>query len=169
MAKKKVQEGRDPAVVWAEKVLDEIRSGLIGAQRGFIRFIEGRLWEPLGYESFEKCYIDRLSDITIASQLWPHVVYELLGEGLSDEQVAMAVAGVGPETAAILRGQKDSGVPAEKATTKGQGKRRPASTIFVHVGEEAYATYSAHALSIGRKLNDLTLEIVTSWFEENSQ
>src|SRR5262245_21847115 len=93
----------DPSVAAAEKRCARAHSNLLNFQKTIIEIIEAKDWETLGYESFDKYWVDRFSDITLAIEIWPHVVYELLREGGTVESVAEAVKGVGPEQAANLK------------------------------------------------------------------
>ena len=107
----------DPSVAWAEKLWERLHSGLLDSQKSIIAIIEAKAWEPLGYESFSKAWIDKMTDITIAVELRPHVVYEMFKDGLRPEDAARVVPGIGIETAKALKRQRDNGVPANKATT----------------------------------------------------
>ncbi|SPM43591.1 hypothetical protein MNAB215_5817 [Mycobacterium numidiamassiliense] len=68
--------------------------------------------------------LGRAGRITLPAELRPRLVYELLDEGMSVDEVADIVKGVGPQTAEALKDQYLDGVPAELASLYTQGTRR---------------------------------------------
>ena len=159
----------DPSVAWAEKLWDRLASSMLDAQNTIVAIIEAKAWEPLGYESFEKAWVDKMSGFTISVEVQPTVVYQLLSEGLSVDQVAAAVKGVGTEIAETLKRQRDNGVPAELASRRSKrngGTPRPRTTIFVHVGEVKLAEYEALAEARGIKVEDVSRDAIAAAFRE---
>jgi hypothetical protein len=114
---RKVREGKDPAVAWAEKLVRDMRAGFRKAETAVVEFIRCRGWEALGIESFDKFWTEQMADIKIAHAVLPNVLAQLFDEGLTDEQAAAAVSGVGVDTAGAVRRQLDHGVTPEQATT----------------------------------------------------
>lgn len=158
---------RDPSVIWAEKLWERLVSSLLDAEKTIIAIIDAKAWEPLGYESFGKAWIDRMSTVTVAVEMRPHVVYQMFSEGLSPEEVSNAVKGIGADTAEVLKEQQDAGVPADQATQRRRRSvPRPRTTIFVHVGEVALAEYERKAAAAGRKVEDIAREAISAAFGE---
>ena len=158
---------RDPSVIWAEKLWERLATNLFDAQNAIIAIIQAKAWEPLGYESFEKAWVDKMSSFTLAVELQPLVIYQLLSEGLTADQVAEAVKGVGLDIVEHLKAQRDDGVPADHASRRPRRKAstRPWTTIFVHVGEAALEGYESKAAAHGVKVEDVAREAIASAFE----
>ena len=100
----------------AEKLWERLHSSLFDFQATLIEIIDTKAWEPLGYESFSKAWIEKMADITIGAELLGHVVYELLDEELAVEEVVDVLKGVGPERVERFAEEKAAGVPAAEAT-----------------------------------------------------
>lgn len=156
----------DPSVAWAEKLWERLHTTLIDTQKTIIEIIQARAWEPLGYESFAKAWVDRMADVQIGIELQPHVVYELLNEQMPLDQIAEMLSGVGPETVNNLARERENGVPPEYA--KGRSSRpRPRSapaTLFLHLGKERYAQWADRAASIERSVEDIAVEVLDRHF-----
>jgi hypothetical protein len=67
--KDKVTTVNDPTVASTETLWERLHSGLLDAQNCIVEIIDTRAWETLGYESFSKARLDRMSDISIATEL----------------------------------------------------------------------------------------------------
>lgn len=171
MVRKAVKTTEDPAIVWAEKLWARLESGLLDVQNTIIAIIDARAWEPLGYESFSKAWIDKIMPrVTISAELRPHVVYQMFEEGLTTDQVADAVKGVTPEAAKSLGRQRKNGVSADKATTivRQHRRKKPGGWGFLHLKVDAETLKNWHQIA---KANDTTakdfaLEVVTAAFDE---
>jgi hypothetical protein len=170
MTPKPVTTTPDPAVAWAEKLWTRLETNLLDTQNTLIAIIDAHAWEPLGYESFSKAWVDRImSRITLAAELRPHVVYQMFSEGLTAEQVAGAVKGVTPESAQRFKEQQDNGVPPEQATTVRRHQRRlPGPWKFVHlkVDPSTLADWRRIAQTRGRSVTAMALEFVTAGFDK---
>lgn len=166
MARRKTVTVKDPSIAWAEELWKKLHSNLLNAQTTIVEIIHARAWEPLGYESFSKAWIDRMSGITIAAEIRPHVVYELLAEGLDPSEVSDAVKGIGVDTAQSLNEQRNAGVPPDMASVRRKFKKRPPSTIFVHVGEAAFRRYARIAKAHQVKVEDVSREAIAEMFNK---
>jgi hypothetical protein len=166
MGKKQIREGQDPAQAWAEKLVADIRAGFITTQDRIVEFIRADGWTTLGYETFEKFWTERLSDIALATAVLPHVVYQLFAEGLDDDQVADIVAGVGPATAAALRRQRDNGVPAGRVTKQTKRKRLPIETWFIPMPIRESRELKRKAQRAGLRYADIAREAIRDKFAE---
>ena len=87
--------------------------------RGVIEdIIETRAWEPLGYSSFSEAWPAEMADITLPAELRAHVVYQMLADGTSVDDIACAVKGVGRDRVESLKRQRLSGVPPGDASLR---------------------------------------------------
>lgn len=170
MVRKNVETVKDPAIAWAEHLWERLEANLLDTQNTIIAIIDAKAWEPLGYESFSKAWVDRImSRITIASELRPHVVYQMFEEGLTTDQVATIVSGVGKETAEFLKRQKDNDVPAGAAEiiVRKHNRRKPEKhwITFEVTGDEMMA-WRKLARKQKRSVNDLAAAATRALFEE---
>lgn len=171
MTRKTVKTAKDPSIAWAEQLWARLESGLLDVQNTIIAIIDARAWEPLGYESFSKAWIDKIMPrVTISAELRPHVVYQMFEEGLTADQVADAVKGVTPEVAKSLGRQKKHGVPADKASTVVRQHRRklPGKWSFLHlkVDNNVLVEWRRRAEKHGQSVNDIALNAVIDAFNE---
>lgn len=171
MARKPVTTVKDPAIAWADQLWKRLESNLLDAQSTIIAIIDARAWEPLGYESFSKAWIDRImSTVTISAELRPHVVYQMFSEGLTSDQVADVVKGVTPETAARLKEQQEHGVPADQASTVVRRHRRklPGEWGFLHLKVSTAELKDWHRIAKKhrRLAKDVAVEAVRAAFDE---
>lgn len=161
MARKKIVTVKDPALAAAERLWDRAHSAMLGWQQAIIDIITARAWEPIGYESFSKAWVERMADIELSAAVLPHVVYQFLSEGATVPEIADHVAGVGERTAERLKNQRDAGVPVEVASTR----RKPAkaevsayTTLFVRLQRETLHTYR----DLARKVGNETVEVIAT-------
>lgn len=171
MAPKPVHTTEDPAIAWAEKLWDRLEKGFLDTQNTIIAIIESKAWEPLGYESFSKAWVDRImSKVTVASELRPHVVYQMFSEGLTAEQVADAVKGITTESANELKRQRNNGVPADQATTvvRRHHRRKPGNWSFLHikVDTDTLKEWKRLAKEHNKDMTEVAHEAVTAAFEK---
>lgn len=171
MVRKTVKTAEDPSIAWAEKLWARLETGLFDVQNTIIAIIDARAWEPLGYESFSKAWIDRIMPkVTISAELRPHVVYQMFEEGLTADQVADAVKGVTPIVAKALGRQKKHGVPADQATTivREHRRKKPGDWSFIHlkVDTETLKIWDRIAKANDTTVKEFALEVVTAAFDE---
>ena len=155
----------DPAIVWAEKLWEHLQQGFLDIEATIIAIIEAKAWEPLGYESFAKAWVDKMSNISIAIELRPHVVYQMFSEGLTPEQVAAAVKGIGVKMAEALKRQRDNGVPADLVTPSKSRKPLPYTTLFIKVPRDTLKQWKAIAKANGMKVEEVAFPAVESAFK----
>jgi hypothetical protein len=158
-------EGKDPAVAWAEKLWKKLHTNLLGTQTTIIEIIKAKAWEPLGYESFAKAWIDQMSNISIRVELVPHVIYALLDESIPEDEIAEIVKGVGPEAVEAFARERDNGVPADQARGRKQNPSATSWTLFLHPGKERKIRWDEAAAKLDRALSDLAIEIIDDYFK----
>lgn len=165
---RKVIQAADPAVSWAEKLWEQLHAGLLDVEKTIAQIIHDKAWEPLGYKDFTSAWSAKLSDITLAIELRPHVVFQMFREGATDEDVAAAVKGVGMETVDAYRREMDNGVPAKNAT--GRSKRKvqplPFRTVFVQVPVDQHREWSRVAKRNKTTLAAIALEALCEAIEQ---
>lgn len=113
--------------MWAEDLWEKLHKTFLDMEQTLTTIIASKAWEPLGYSSFTTAWADKMSDITLASEIRPAVVYAMLEEGATVEEIADTVKGVGPEQAETLKRQKDNGLSAKDASilVREHGRSRP--------------------------------------------
>ena len=119
---------KDPAVAGAENLWEALRSGFLGTEKTIVEIIKARAWEPLGYETFTDAWVKEVADTSIANELLPHVVYQMFAEGLTVDEVAETVKGIGADRAESLDRQRRHGIPAHAASmheVRRHMRRRP--------------------------------------------
>jgi hypothetical protein len=107
---------RPPLPAHAERLWLNLQSNLLDFNKTLIEIIEVEAWKPV-YETFTDAYEDKLSNISFARELLPHLMYAMFDQGATPKKVADAVKGVTTEVARNVKKQKDAGLPANKATT----------------------------------------------------
>src|SRR5258705_8968379 len=121
----------------ARKLTEQFRSGLINAERAMQEIIADKAWEPLGYGSFTAWWDgENFGDITLATELRPHVIYTMLDEGQSVDAIAETVKGIGPELVKSVARQRRHGVPAGDVRVRRHDRGRPSAPyrIITEIG-----------------------------------
>lgn len=171
----------------AAKLWQLLHSHFVNFERTLEEIIEKRAWEPMGYASFAEAWTAQMSDVTLASEFRPHVVYAYFDDNAPDEVIAASVKGVGPKGVAALRRQKGNGVPAGRATTTvrsprtsvpapsgGEGtvvrehlraKPAPANTLHLQLGVLKLKRFQRIAKKQGRTVEAIALEAVEAAFD----
>lgn len=162
---------KDPKVIAAEKLWRDLKKSLVNAERTIINIIRSKAWEPLGFDSFEKAWVELMADTTLANEIRPHVAYTLFDENVSPERVADICKGIGPKTAKSLKRQRDNGVPAEHATTVVRSHERKIpyeadSHIRIEFPPAILATYRALAARIGKTVNEIAHDAIVAEFDQ---
>lgn len=80
----------------AHKMWERLRGSLLDAQSSIEEIITHKAWEPLGYETFQEAWEDRLSDVKLSGVMRATVVLAMFDQGATEIEVATTVAGVGP-------------------------------------------------------------------------
>lgn len=144
----------------AESLWADLREAFVNAEVTLVKIIEARAWEPLGYGSFPEAWAGRMGGVRLASEaVRCHVVYALLSEGQTDEQIVSTLGGqVGDQAISRLREQRDMGVPAGLATTRVRSHERsrpsPPETLHVRLTPAELADFKALADALGRDMRD---------------
>ena len=150
---RKIIDTPDPAVAWAEKLWGQLATSLLATEKLITQIIHDKAWEPLGYHSFTEAWAARMADTRLGGELRAHVVYAMLREGSTPENVAAAINGISHRVAEQLADEMAAGVPASSA---GQRRRprdpSPFKTVFVPVPRATHAKWERIA-----KSNDTTL------------
>lgn len=118
----------------AEALFDSLANALNNAEKILIEIIRTKAWQQLGYETFTDAWNERLAGVRLATgAMRAHVVYALLEEGLTNEEVIKAT--MTPDSVVkSLAAQRADGVPAGYVWVRGGPRRvppRPISTLHV--------------------------------------
>lgn len=148
-----------------------LRNHFVNAAKVIEEIIEGRAWEPMGYESFTEAWNAQLADVTLAVEVRPHIVYQMLTEGYDYDDVAAAVKGVGRDRAESLDRQRRNGVPAcdaNMSVVRGHLRKRPgvAATIHVEVGPIALRRYQDIAERYDKSVEQIAADAIAAKFQE---
>lgn len=157
----------------AQQLWGKLQQHFINAERILEEIIEKRAWEPMGYESFSEAWTAQMADITIATEIRPHVVYQMLTEGASADEIAGAVKGVGPERVESLSRQKRNGVPPGDAslTVVREHLRKPPSapdTLHIRIGVMRYKRYKRIAERWDKTIEEIAHEAIEAHFRDLS-
>lgn len=147
-----------------------LRNHFVNAEKAIAEIIERRAWEPMGYSSFAEAWTAQLADVTLAVEVRPHVVYQMLTEGYDYDAVAANVKGVGRDRAESLDRQRRNGVPAcdaSMSTVRRHLRRKPgvAATLHIEVGPIALRRYQKIAERIGETVEAIAAEAINARFE----
>lgn len=152
----------------AEELWERLAKDLFSVQTTLVEIIEAKAWEPLGYATFADAWRDRMSDISIAAEMRPHVVYQMLAEGVGVDTIADAVKGVGPDQAAAFKRQREHGVPADQAThIVREHHRRSPQRHFVsfEVDRETLTIWRAKAKATEQSVDAIAFAASAAAFE----
>lgn len=165
--------------MWAQ-----LREHFVNAQAVIKQIIDNQAWLPLGYETFTEAWAARMGDVTLAKECRPHVVYQMLAEGVPADRVALNTKGVGPESVRELDRQRKNGVPSDYATTRRRNaglvddvpdgksvvsehlrcKPSAPDTIHLKVGAAILREYHRIAAAAGRSVEDIAKEVLSETF-----
>ncbi|SBS73899.1 Gp49 [uncultured Mycobacterium sp.] len=155
----------------ALQLWNDLRQHFINAAAVIEEIIEKRAWIPLGYESFAEAWHSRMGDVTLAVEVRPHVVYQMLTEGYDYDAVAAKVKGVGRDRAESLDRQRRNGVPARDAsmsTVREHLRKKPSGPAWIHVdvGPIALKRYQKLAEKHDTTVEQIAAEAIAARFEE---
>ena len=148
----------------ASQMWDSLREGFQNIEKQIIAIIQAKAWEPLGFETFTEAWSVRMNGIRLATtEVRAAVVYQMLSDGLSDEDVVLT-SGVGDQAVAALRRQKANGVPASAATTtvRRHARKLPSAPSVLHVklSEDERSRWRAVAEAAGKKPDELASQVI---------
>lgn len=148
----------------------KLRHHFADAARVVEEIIETRAWEAMGYESFAEAWSAQMGEVTLAAEVRPLVVYQMLTEGHDYDLIAASVKGVGRSRVDGLDRQRRNGVPARDASlfvVRRHVRKRPsaASIIHVDVGTVALRRYRKIAESVGVSVEQIAAEAIRERFE----
>lgn len=149
----------------------KLRQHFINAATVIEEIIERRAWEPLGYESFTEAWHSQMEGVTLAVEVRPHVVYQMLTEGYDYDAIAAAVKGVGRDRVESLDRQRRNGVPARDASmhvVREHLRKQPSAAAYVHVpvGPIALRRYREIAEKHDTTVEQIAAEAIAARFEE---
>lgn len=149
----------------------KLRQHFIDAAKVMEDIIEQRAWEPLGYGSFAEAYTAQMGDITLAVEVRPHVVYQMLTEGYDYDSIAEKVKGIGRDRAESLDRQRRNGVPAKDASmtvVRRHLRKKPTGPAWIHVdvGPIALKRYQKIAEKHNLTIEQVAAEAIAARFEE---
>lgn len=149
----------------------KLRQHFIDAAKVMEDIIEQRAWEPLGYGSFAEAYTAQMGDITLAVEVRPHVVYQMLTEGYDYDAIAEKVKGIGRDRAESLDRQRRNGVPAKDASmsvVRQHLRKKPTGPAWIHidVGPIALKRYQKLAEKHDTTVEAIAAEAIAARFEE---
>jgi len=154
--------------VTAEALWGKLRDGFNDLEATLIEIIKNKAWEPLGYASFTDAWNERLGDCRLANRsdmLRSHVVYAMLDEGLSVDEVVVA-AKVPDSRVRNLKAAKGASVPVERAAGYKPVVSKPIQKVEV---KELRLVFDAEELAYWRStlsdkilLNELAIAAVRS-------
>lgn len=149
----------DDEMQWQVELWNNLRTQFLAFQDTLEEIIYKKAW--MGHASFFEAWASKMSDITLAAELRPHVVYQMLAEGLSVEDIAANVKGVGVDRVESLKRQKTNGVPARdasRATSRKWHNKADDGTTIVREHERGP---KSEAGSLHLELGPLKLKVVT--------
>lgn len=152
----------------AEQLWDTLHQCFVDAQATMAVIIAERAWEPLGYKSFAKAWNARMGDVSLAAEMRPAVVYQLLSEGVTPQRIATMISGVSVGLAELLQREMDNGVPPELGSRKNPCKPltpSPFVTLFIRCPRNTLDALRGMALARGTKLDDLALSLLVAELE----
>lgn len=126
----------------ARELINEARKALKITSDSIQRIISNEAWKPLGYSSFQMMWEKEFGDIVLASEVRSAVVYAMLEQGESVDNIAHSVNGVGPDTANELKRKRDNGIPHNVASAKKRKTtKRDTKTVFVDLAINRHTKY----------------------------
>lgn len=155
----------------AAELWGKLRQHFINAAAVIEEIIERRAWEPMGYESFSEAWHAQMGEVTLAAEVRPHVVYQMLTEGYDYDAIAEKVKGIGRDRAESLDRQRRNGVPAKDASmsvVREHLRKRPSTAGFIHVevGPIALRRYREIAEKRETTVEQIAAEAIARRFEE---
>lgn len=153
------------SVAEAKQMWAELRDGFINQERKIAEIIVNRAWEPVGHETFVSAWNEEMLTVNLAAEVRPHVVYQMISEGLSDEEICTLVKGVGTSRVSSFRQEMENGVPAGVSIVRRHPRNKPIPPSYLRLQVGA-ANLKAWRRKFGPDVEDFALEAVIQRFEE---
>jgi hypothetical protein len=155
----------------AQSLWEKAWDALANYQAALAEIIETQAWLPLGHETFHDAWLaTRRNELTLDKALQPLVIYQMISEGLTNDEISELVLGVGPATVDKLKRQRKNGVPADQASTASDVKAHPRltrpHTLHLYVGSEQMDEYHRIAAKSNGHVLAIALEAVDKRFRE---
>lgn len=152
----------------AEALWDKLATQFLEFEQTLKEIITQHAWEGAGYSTFAEAWNAKMRHVTLFAEFRPHVVYQLLGDGQSPDEVAASVKGIGPRGAEILDRKRKAGIPADVATVREHLRKKPepADTLHIKVGHAMLAEYRRIANVLGQSAEDIAQEAIAARFAE---
>jgi hypothetical protein len=132
----------------------KLRESFLDAGKTLDEIFAKKAWLP-EYDTFTAAWSAHMAGVRIGSFINPAaVMYQMLEEGATVEEIADAVEGVSPAIAESVKKQRDAGVPRDKAKARRKPiivrrhrrkRPKPAAVIRIEVGHDAFVEYTAIA------------------------
>ena len=155
-------------LIVAEKLWGALHDALANADAVIAEIIRTKAWEPLGYKTFAAAWQDRMSDVRLAGAVKARVLYALYDEGVSPDEAALTMAGVGPVEARLAHEQYEIGVPVGLVTfVRGYTRKTPPATprtLHVKLDPDVYEEYVRVAEEHERTLREEVRLALEEWF-----
>jgi hypothetical protein len=153
----------------AQTLTATIHEGLANAENALREFIDGKGWAAMGFGTFAEWWSTHLSDITLATELRPHVIYQMFAEGQTVDDIAGSIKGTGPEAVTRIKRQRDNGVPADQADVQVRpyNRRRPslAGVLHIDVGAAKMREYRKIAKDYGMSVENIAADAISRQFD----
>jgi hypothetical protein len=137
-------------VARAEQWLKDLRGAFLDIEDRLKEGIKTKEWEPLGFESLQKFWEAKLSDIPLAKYSGEFVtglVFAMLEEGSDPVQISTTLNGVGGAAINNIQRKRSEGMTAEQSWVSGHARDLPkgprARRIFFTLTPDEYEAYAA--------------------------
>ena len=165
-----IQEARDD---WAA-----LRNALLATEKAIATIIAHKSWEPLGYNSFSTAWAAEMRDITLASEIRPHVAFYMFQDGYGPEWVAEHLKGIGGKRADEWRREWTDGVPPEgfnrgrlhpgpdETIVETHLRKKPSKPAYIRfeVGATIYQEYKRIAKKMGVTVEEIARSATADTF-----
>lgn len=125
----------------SKELSEEIKSGLALTEKKIRKFIDGQGWIGCGYDTFYSWWDKELSGLSLAREIRPHIMYEMFAEGKKDEEVAVAIKGVGGEAIKSQRERFNQGLPPSLVEIRPYVRQEASETKGCRVEFQSNAEY----------------------------
>ena len=139
-------------------------------EEAIAEIIATQAWKPLlGYKTLAEAWdANHLSETEFGAAAMARIVYRMLEEDTTPDEIADKVKGVGPERVKTVARQRKAGVPADKVTmVRRHPRRKPCepSTIRIRVGAAKMREYHKIADDYGMTVEDIAREAISERFD----